>query len=415
MDESDLKQKLQTSTGKPITEKGKKLLKRYHQHLEQENLVSVQGKQLEGDLRQAYILLKQTDTPSKDKDSPDKVKELHKKWNKEFSDQWKDLSAKHNDDKDKIKGELFKNHPKLNDKLDKVQTAKANWSLLAAEQKLTQAQKSSSMLKDSDLKGADQAAKVQAEILGKSAKSSKSKESSKTEKQAGHLEFWGQKTSKDAIMTLTPKEKLSLQATDKNLDTIKKQIIKTIEAYRDDPSSSLSKRRKEGVKQLIEEINKAGSIGDIYQTAKTEQSAQIKGDLENNNMFLNKKGSRYQNVLDNVLDKIVATNGITYNATEAKKEVSNLVGTVPVSNKVAKDIKPLLELKGKSLSDHEAEIRLIKGCLVQNMKNYNNTDKILAQNIINKITRVDLKKTQADNIEKPKVRAIQKVKRTRTM
>ena len=58
---------------------------------------------------------------NKDEYSPEMAKkENHKKWNKEFSDTWKDLSAKHSGNQEIIKTELFKNTEGLKEKLERV-------------------------------------------------------------------------------------------------------------------------------------------------------------------------------------------------------------------------------------------------------------------------------------------------------
>ena len=223
LDESDLRKKLQTSTGQPVTDSGKKLLKRYHQHLEQENLTSVQGKQLEGDLRQAFLLLKQSKVP--EQQDPLGKKENHKKWNKEFSDTWKDLSAKHSGNQEIIKTELFKNTEGLKEKLEKVQAAKANRSMLNYEQALTKTQKSSAMLKDSDLTVASKSADVQANLLLRGAKSASLERTISAEDvRPEYLEFWRQKADRDTLRTLSPEERAVLTPTDKNLDMASSKI-----------------------------------------------------------------------------------------------------------------------------------------------------------------------------------------------
>ena len=403
IDESDLKKKLTSSTGKSVTDSGKKLLKKYHQHLEQENLSSVQGKQLEGDLRQAFILLKQSEVKAQDKDAPEKVKELHKKWNKEFSETWKDLSAQHSGDKDKIKTELFTKNPGLEEKLGKVQAAKANRSMLSYEQQLTKAQKSGAMLKNSDLKVAGKLAEVQASVLANGAKSTTSEITMRTEDmKPEYLEFWRQKTDKGALRILSPEERLALAPNDKNLDSIKKNIIAAITDYQDDKSKSLSKSRKLAVKNLIEEINKATSVQAIDASVQKAQRSEISSDIQHHSMFLNSKGSRYQKLLDNILDKMVATGGRKHDAESVRVDITNittLVNTQSPNNKVLKDLKPLISLKYDSQKDATLMMGLIKKCLLTNMKNYNSTDKVLAENIINSIERVDLKVTKLAKVE----------------
>lgn len=403
LDESDLRKKLASSTGKSVTDSGKKLLKKYHQHLEQENLSSVQGKQLEGDLRQAFVLLKQSGIKAQDRDTPEKVKELHKKWNKEFSATWKDLSAQHSGDKDKIKTELFTKNPGLKEKLGKVQEAKANRSMLSYEQQLTKAQKSGSILKDSDLTVASKSAEVQASILSRGAKSATSEITMRAEDmKPEYLEFWRQKTDKDTLKALSAQERMALAPNDKNLGSIKKNIIAAITDYQDDKSNSLSKERKVAIKNLIEAVNKADSVESIYDQVKKAQHLEIASDIKKHSIFSNSKGTSYQKVLDNILDKMVATGGRKHDAEAVRKDIegiAKLVNTQSPNNKVLKDLKPLITLKYNSEKDASLMMGLIKKCLLANMKNYNSTDKVLAENIMNNIERVDLRVTKLPKIE----------------
>jgi len=389
LDESDLRAKLETSTGQTITDSGKKLLKKYHQHLEQENLTSVQAKQLEGDLRQAFILFKQEGI---EQDSLQK-KENHKKWNKEFSDSWKDLTAKHSGNQETIKTELLEQNEGLAEKLQKVQLAKANRSMLNYEQELTKTQKPDFMLKDSDLKLASKASSVQANILSIGAKSiSSERKISAEDVRPEYLEFWKQKFDRDSLRTLSPQERAVLNhSAGENFDIVKKNIIETIKDYTQ--QKNLSTTRKKAAKELCDKIYDTKNIGEIYKEVKESKDAQMKFDVENNSIFLNRKGSRFQELNANILDKIVVTEGKEYNPKEALESIKKLVSTLPDINKVSKNLKPLLDLQATE-AETITKMTLVKGFLLQNMKSYNNTDKVLAKNIIHDIARVDLRLTK---------------------
>jgi hypothetical protein len=390
LDESDLKAKLGTSeSGQKVTDSGKKLLKKYHQHLEQENLTSVQAKQLEGDLRQAFILFKQDGI---EQDSSQK-KENHKKWNKEFSDSWKDLNAKHSGNQETIKTELLIQNEGLEAKLQKVQVAKANRSILNYEEKLTKTQKPDLMLKDSDLKLPSKASSVQANILLRGAKSiSLERKISEKDVKPEYLEFWKQKFDRDSLRAFSPEERVVLNhSVDKNFDIVKKNIMETITDYTQ--QKNLSATRKEAALNLFSKISKTKDIGEIYQEVKKSKNAQIKFDVENHSIFLNMKGSRFQELTDNILDKIVVVGGKEYDPKEALESIEKLVSTLPDTNKVSKNLKPLLDLQATE-AETVTKMTLVKGFLLQNMKSYNNTDKVLAKNIIHEIGRVDLRLTK---------------------
>jgi hypothetical protein len=384
LDENDLKAKLTSATGQRITDSGKKLLKRYHHHLEQENLTSVQGKQLEGDLRQAFILLKQSE-PGANHASK---KENYKKWNKEFSDTWKDLSTKFSGDREKIKADLFAGNPGLEGKLNKVQEAKANRSMLAYEQHLTSTQKSKeAMLQSGDLIAASKASNGKADRLIPSAKTVDSPNQTS-------LGFWKRKVDKHTLSDLSADARSFLkESTTQSIGPIKEHILFSIKEYQQD--KSLSTSRKESVAKLIEDIEKAPTIQDVYTKIKEAEASAIATDLKQLNPFLNKHGSRYQQVLDNALDKIVAVTG-NHKADNALTDITSLLDRVPKNNRVKKDLTELLSLKTEDHDDKYSKIKLIKGLLLQNMKNYNNTDKVLAENIIHNIERVDLSVTRAE-------------------
>jgi len=388
LDESNLKNKLQTSTGQPVTSSGKKLLKRYHQHLEQENLNSVQGKQLEGDLRQSYVLLQQSKIKPQDKDIPEKVKELHKKWNKEFSDIWKDLSATHSGNTDKIKTELFTKIAGLEQKLDKVQKAKANRLILSYEKSLTKAQKPGAMLNSSDLTNAKKSVAVKASSLIRGAKSA-GLEMAKADAKSYYLGFWQQNADKDILKSLSPQERASLQPNDTNFNTIKENIKVAITNYKNNKSNSLSEERKLAVDNFILKLDEAHSIENVYGMVKQAQSTEIISDIKNHSMFFSKKDLQYQEAFSNILDKIVVT-GKVHSAKTSQQEIQDLVNQLPENNKVAKNLKPLIQLKCDTEEQYIMQLKLVKSSLSTNMKNYNSADKALAKDVINSIERVDL-------------------------
>ena len=105
------------------------------------------------------------------------------------------------------------------------------------------------------------------------------------------------------------------------------------------------------------------------------------------------KGSRFQELTDNILDKIVVVGGKEYDPKEALESIEKLVSTLPDTNKVSKNLKPLLDLQATE-AETVTKMTLVKGFLLQNMKSYNNTDKVLAKNIIHEIGRVDLRLTK---------------------
>ena len=119
-----------------------------------------------------------------------------------------------------------------------------------------------------------------------------------------------------------------------NSPIVKNNIKGAIEDYQNDKSSSLSKGRKIAVQNLMEAIDGAGSIQELYDTVKKAQNSAIQLDVENHNMLLNRNGSRYQQVLDNVLDKIVATGGRKHDAQAALEGIKELVAKLPDNNKV---------------------------------------------------------------------------------
>ena len=99
---------------------------------------------------------------------------------------------------------------------------------------------------------------------------------------------------------------------------------------------------------------------------------------------------------------MVATGGRKHDADVVREDIegiAKLVNTQSPNNKVLKDLKPLISLKYSSEKDAALMRGLIKKCLLANMKNYNSTDKVLAENIMNNIERVDLRVTKLAKIE----------------
>ena len=178
-----------------------------------------------------------------------------------------------------------------------------------------------------------------------------------------------------------------------SLSRVKDSILFSIKEYQQD--KSLSTSRKESVEKLIQNIQESTSIEEVYTKIKEAETSAIEADLTQLNPFLNKNGSRYQQVLDNALDKIVAVTG-NHKADNALTDITELLKKVPANNKVRQDLDQLVSLRTDNTEDRYTEIKLIKGLLSQNMKNYNNTDKVLAESIIHNIERVDLSITRAE-------------------
>ena len=70
------------------------------------------------------------------------------------------------------------------------------------------------------------------------------------------------------------------------------------------------------------------SVESIYDQVKKAQHLEIASDIKKHSIFSNSKGTSYQKVLDNILDKIVATGGRKHDAEAVRKDIEGIVKLV---------------------------------------------------------------------------------------
>lgn len=334
LNEQKIREELSASSDKPINHRGKKLLHKYHEFVEQNNASTVAANKQQGELLQAYILLKQSTDPQL---APQDKQAAYKEYTQEFYEKWKTHTANQISDGNPktIEQRLLEENPGLKAKLNKVRERRVNTELFNKDQDLVQQAKQSQKL-----------------------------------------------TAEDFVSTQKSVDSCLKKAENLNPAVAAMQITAILDSYL--KKGGHNKARETAVTNLKEALNKASNIEGIETALKDAQISQLKGDIEKGNRFTNRKGSRLQDALNESIKSIDQKSNVTNDKLD---NILDSIAKATATLKKFEDIGKMTERKYHNPDDKIKHMAHIKQTLMENMGKYNHSEKLLAKNMIQNIDR----------------------------